>query len=183
MVDMLPVLVQSLLLAAGGILSVGSITLVILLLLSDRGLPNGLGYALGYTGAYTLIGITSVLVGYQATGSHSGERSTFVPILLLILGLILLFIAQNNWRKPPSEPGSESGFRFFAIVDRATPGKTFALGMLVTVVNVKNLAIFISAISVVHLSSLSVVEKVIAAVLVALVFCLSVIVPVLMRIE
>ena len=52
---MLPVLIQALVLASAGLLSVGSITLVILLLISDRGWYNGLGYALGYTGAYTVI--------------------------------------------------------------------------------------------------------------------------------
>ena len=58
---MLPVLIQSLFLATSGLLSVGSITLVILLLISDRGWRNGLGYALGYTSAYSLIGVAAVI--------------------------------------------------------------------------------------------------------------------------
>ncbi len=52
---MLTVIIQSLILASSRLLSVGSITLVILLLISDRGWRNGLGYALGYTSAYTAI--------------------------------------------------------------------------------------------------------------------------------
>ena len=50
---------------------------------------------------------------------------------------------------------------------------------MVSVVNFKNLAIFLSAISVVHLSSLDLTFKLVNSVLVALVFCLSVIIPVL----
>jgi ABC-type sulfate transport system permease component len=68
---LLPVLIQALLLASAGLLSAGSITLVILLLISDRGWHNGLGYALGYTIAYTVIGVSAVVLGYRATGNYS----------------------------------------------------------------------------------------------------------------
>ena len=57
--------------------------------------------------------------------------------------------------------------------------KAFGFGAMVSVVNFKNLAIFLSAISVVHLSNLELSLKLINVVLVAIVFCLSVIVPVL----
>lgn len=45
-------------------LSVGSIAIVILLLLSDRGWHNGLGYMLGYVGSYTLTEVSVVLAAY-----------------------------------------------------------------------------------------------------------------------
>ena len=45
---MLTVLLQAIVLASGGIVSVGSITIVILFLLSERGLQVGMGYAAGF---------------------------------------------------------------------------------------------------------------------------------------
>ena len=137
---MLAVLLQSLLLASSGLLSVGSITLVILLLISDRGWRNGLGYALGYTSAYTIIGVSVVVLGYSTADNNATEPSLFVPILLIILGSLLLFIGLRNWRRPAANKTEEP--RFFSIVDKITPIKAFGFGAMVSVINFKNLAFF-----------------------------------------
>jgi len=173
----LPVLMQALIFAASGLLSVGSITLVILLLISERGWRNGLGYALGYTGGYTVIGMGAVLLGYRASGGGPAKPSLVFPIVMTALGALLLWLAARNWRKPPSNDNKPP--RFFAIVDTITPPKAFGFGALVTVINFKNLALYLSAISVPILSDLPLPQKLTIAVLVALVFCLSVIIPVL----
>ena len=178
---MLSVLIQSLLLASSGLLSVGSITLVILLLLSDRGWRNGLGYALGYISAYSLIGVSAVILGYRAAANEAGKPGLFQPILLMVLGTLLLWLALRNWRKPVSESKEEP--RFFSIVDKITPPKAFGFGAMISVVNFKNLALFLTASSVVVLSDLLVTEKIIITLLVVLVFCLSVIIPVVIYIS
>lgn len=178
---MLTVLVQSLIFAASGLLSVGSITLVILLLISERGWRNGLGYALGYTGAYTVIGIMAVLLGYRATGNRPTEPDLVFPVVMVLLGALLLWMAARNRRKPPSSEKKQP--RIFAIVDTITPPKAFGFGALVSVINFKNLALFLSATSVVVLSALPFIQKMTVIVLVALVFCLSVIIPVLIYIS
>lgn len=173
---MLSVLTESLLLASSGLLSVGSITLVILLLISERGWRNGLGYALGYTSAYSLIGVAAILLGYRVAVNTTGERNHFLPILLLVLGALLIWLTVRNWRKPSSESKEEP--RFFSIVDNITPLKAFGFGAMVSVINFKNLALFLTAQSVVVLSSLSFPQKITITLLVVLVFCLSVIIPV-----
>jgi threonine/homoserine/homoserine lactone efflux protein len=171
-----PVLLQSLLLAFSGLLSFGSITLVILLLMSDRGWRNGLGYALGYTSSYTLIGISAVLFGYRTAENNPGEPGLFLPILLVILGFLLLLLALRNWRKPVSDEQEEP--RFFSILDKITPVKAFGFGALIAVINIKNLALFLTSMSVVILSNLLITEKIFITLLVVLVFCLAVIIPV-----
>ena len=178
---MLTVLVQSLILASGGILSVGSITIVILLLISDQGWRNGLAYMLGYLGSYTLIGVSVVLVGYNIAGNNSRERGIALPILFTVLGTLLLWLTQRNWRKPPSENNKSP--RLFAIIDNISPPKAFTFGALVTVINFKNLAIFLSAVSISLVSNLPLPSKIIIVLLVALVFCTSVIVPVLIYVS
>lgn len=173
---MFSVLIQALLLASSGLLSFGSITLVILLLISDRGWRNGLAYSLGYTSAYTLIGVSVVTMGYRAVENDPGERSLFIPFMLLVLGTLLLWVALRNGRKSVSDNPEPP--RFFAIVDKITPLKAFGFGALVSVINFKNLALFLTALSVVILSGLSLPQKIIITLLVVLVFCLSVIIPV-----
>jgi threonine/homoserine/homoserine lactone efflux protein len=174
---MLTILLQSLVLASGGILSVGSITIVILLLISDRGWRNGLAYMLGYLGSYTLIGVAVVLVGYTVAENRPGNPGIVLPLLFVVLGAVLLWLTQRNWRNPPTE--NDESPRLFAIVDNITPPKAFGFGALVTVINFKNLAIFLSAVSVSLVSDLPLALKMVVVLLVVLVFCTSVIVPVL----
>ncbi len=177
---MLPALIQSLVLASAGLLSVGSITIIILLLMSDQGLRNGLGYMLGYTGGYMLIGISIILVGYTVTENGSRESGSFMPILFVGLGLLLLFLTQRNLRKPPS--ANNENPRLLTLIDKLTPPKAFALGAVITVINFKNLALFLTAVSLPLLSDLPLLSKTIIVLFDALVFCTSVIVPVLVYI-
>ena len=174
---LLTVLIQSLILASGGLLSVGSITIVILLLISDQGWRNGLAYMLGYVTGYALIGLSSLWIGYTVAENRSGEPGSFSSILFITLGILLLWLTQRNWRKPPVENNESS--RLFAILDKITPPKAFGFGALVTVINFKNLAIFLSAVSVTLLSDLPQSQKIIIVLLIVLVFCMSVIIPVL----
>ena len=174
---MLTVLIQALVLAAGGIVSVGSITIVILLLISDQGWHNGLAYMTGYVGSYTLIGIGVVVIGGNMAAANPGGGGTAASILFVALGLLLLWVTLRNWRKPRSE--SSSPPRFLTTLDKITPLRALAFGALVTVINFKNLAIFLSAVSVLVLSDLLLPSKIGLVILVTFVFCASVIAPVL----
>lgn len=174
--SMWTVAIQSLVLASSGLLSFGSMTIVILLLLSDRGWSNGLASALGYTGAYMAIGLSVVVTGTQTTANGVGQPGLWLPILLILLGLFLLWLSRRNWRTPASTSAERP--RFFSLIDSITLPKAFGIGALVTVVNVKNLALFLSALSVVVLSDLSLDQKILVTVPVVLVFCLAVSIPV-----
>ena len=170
------VVAQAVVLASSGLLSFGSITLIILLLISDNGRRKGLGYAIGYAGSYSLIGLGVTLFGYRPAEPGDHGRGSFLPVLLLVLGSLLLILAVRNWRRPSTDGASP---RFTRIVDKVTPLGAIGFGALVSVVNFKNLALFLSAQSVVVLSELPISRKLLISPLVALVFCLSVIVPVL----
>ncbi len=177
---MLTVLLQAIVLASGGIVSVGSITIVILFLLSEGGTRVGLGYAAGYTLSYTVIGVLVVMLGYRASTQGDGEPNQFLPILFIGLGLLLLYFTLRNWRKGPQE--SNDPPRIFQFIDKFNTLKAFGFGLAIGVINFKNLAIFLSAISVVLVSTLLISQKIIITLLVVLVFCTSVIVPVLIAV-
>lgn len=180
---MWPVLSEALVPALAGVGAIGSITLVTLLLTSGSGWRNGLGYAVGYTGAYTLIGLAVVLVGNGSVAASDTGRGRLGPTVLAVLGVVLLIVALRNARRPQPDTGDGGPTgRLWRMVDGTTPVRSLGVGVLVSIINVKNLAIFLSAISVLHLSNLVLAQKLTGAVLVSLVFCLSVILPVLIRV-
>jgi len=172
------IMLQSIALASGGLVSAGSITIVILLLISDKGWRNGLAYMLGYVGAYTVIGISVVVLSYRYTESAniSGNPNPISSLLIISMGILLLWLTFRNWRKQPSIVKKTP--RIFAILDKITPIRAFILGVVVTVINFKNLAIFLSSVSVLIESDLLLPSKIIIVLLDVLVFCISVIIPV-----
>lgn len=173
---MLSVLLQSIVLASGGIVSVGSITIVILFLLSERGRRVGVGYAGGYMLSYTVIGIGVVMLGYRASEQGGGEPSNFLPILFICLGLLLLYLGVRNWRKGPGE--TDKPPRIFQFIDQFNALKAFGFGLAIGVINFKNLAFFISGLSVVLISGLAIGQQVVVTLLLVLAFCSAVLVPV-----
>lgn len=172
-----PTIIQALILATSGLFSIGSMTLVILMLISGKDQLNGVYYAMGYFLGYLVIGISLILFGYTTQGGSTSTLDSIVPFLLILLGLLLLFIGIHNKRKIQIQNDNES--RFLKILENITPKKAFGFGLLVTIINFKNLALFLSALSGIVLSKLSLSEKLIGSVLVVTIFCSSVIIPIL----
>jgi threonine/homoserine/homoserine lactone efflux protein len=170
------ILFQAIAIASAGIVAFGSLTLVILLLTSEHGWGNGLSYMSGYTLSYMLMGIGGVILG---SGINSGLRETvsFAPAFL-ILGVFLGILGLRNLYKPDDEPGSRKPSLLFLFADRLNPLSSFFFGITISIINIKNLVIFLSAIAVIRMGDIELPSKVLIAVLVALIFCLSVIVPV-----
>lgn len=174
---MLATLLQTLTLASSGFLSFGSMTIVILLLLSKGGWRNGLAYWLGYTSAYATWGTAIVLLNTRLTATGAQQDSPWLNLLLIFLGLLLIFLSRRSARRPHTP--TDQPPRFFALLDDINPAKAFGIGALVTVLNIKNLALFLSALSVVMLSRLSPAQKIIVTLLAVLVFCAAVSLPLL----
>ncbi|RMG24242.1 MAG: hypothetical protein D6732_23975 [Methanobacteriota archaeon] len=175
--SLVAVLVEALILASSGLISVGSILIVILLLISERGLKNGIGYVAGYIFGYSLIS-TGMILLQQRTANQGGSSSNMTfNYISIFFGLVLLYLAFKNFRKQPDLEKKEDP-KLFRILDGITPVKAFSLGLVVTILNFKNLALFLTSISVVAFSGLSISEKIFAAVLVIIVFTISVMTPV-----
>ena len=178
---MLALFAQSLAIAATGIIAPGSITLVILLLMSDRGWQNGLSFMSGYIVSYAVIGVSvlTLEIGLGRGGPH--ERHLILSLGLVLLGLLLLIIAIVNWLRRPT-PGLESAEGrpsfFTRLVGDVNPAKSFAIAAGFSVVNIKNFATFVAASSVLGLSRLHFPAKLGLLLPVLFVFCLSVIIPV-----
>lgn len=176
------VLLQALALASVAWLSPGSITLVILLLMSDgdgrRGWINGGAFALGYLVMYSLIGVGVLVWGVNSAKNTPSEPGATTSYFLIGLGIALLAFAFRNWRKKPDATQQGQPSRFTKLVDGITPLKAFGLAVFAATVNFKNLAIFLSAVSVLLLSDLLLITKLTLLIPLVIVFCTSVLVPI-----
>jgi threonine/homoserine/homoserine lactone efflux protein len=120
------------------------------------------------------------MLGYRASLQGNDEPSNFLPILFIFLGALLLYITVRNWRKGPQE--NDAPPRIFQFIDQFNTFKAFGFGLAIGVINFKNLAFFLSAISVILVSTLLIAQKIVVTLLVVLVFCTSVSVPVLIAV-
>ena len=102
-----------------------------LLLGSDRGTAKGAAYALSWGGGlFAVGGIVLVLAG-AAGASDNGEPATWVNVLLLGLGLLLLAAAVRQWRSRPSGGRETSTPGCMRAVDELTVAKAGGVGFAV----------------------------------------------------
>jgi hypothetical protein len=163
------VIFQALLVALSGVLAPGSL-LIMLLLFSGHHAPlSGLGYLTGYFVGYLAIGAAYIW------GVEIGpEGASFQSYAFIGLGILLLFFALKNLMGKKS---SESGNGFLARTTNLSAGKALGLGLLVTGLNVKNLALFLSALAIAAGSMSSTFEKIGLVMGVTMVFCSALYVP------
>lgn len=174
-------LLTALAVALSGAAAVGPVLLVTTLLASERGRPNAAGFLAGYLGTYTAMALLMVAADLDVGSWTSGDAGSTGPIVLVLFGLGLLVLGLRTVRLPAAEgtngiaPGAEGTNERprKALIDRATPARTLGVGAVVAIVNVKNLALFLTAVAVLQASDLSPAAKLAAAPFVAATFCLT----------
>ena len=170
-------MLPALLVALSGVAAVGSVALVTALLATARGRANAVGYQLGYLGSYAVIGLTVVGADANVAAWTSGESGRAGPILVTLLGAAFVVLGLRTALRGRGASAPLDVARRPTLLDRATPGRSFGLGVMVAFVNVKNLALFLTAIAVLQASDLTAGQRLAAVPLVATTFCLGVFVP------
>jgi threonine/homoserine/homoserine lactone efflux protein len=126
--------------AVAASITVSAIIGIILMLVTPKAKANGPAFAVGYVLGFALVGtIVIALAGGKDYSSGSGPTQT-VSIIKLLLGLLLLIAAVRQWRGRPREGEMPKMPKWMAAIDSFTAGKSFGLGVLLSAVNPKNLA-------------------------------------------
>lgn len=167
---MLSVLWPSLFVALSGSFSVGSILIVLLLLSSQRGASVASSYVLGYCAGYLSVGVLLLFVSQQAT-TLSLSNTAFSSVMLALGGL-LLFFAFRSWRKEEAQEGG-----WISFFDAISVKKSILFGFAVALLNVKNLALFLSSLSFLLASRLAINEGLLVLLSIVGVFCFGVYLP------
>jgi len=131
--------------AVGVAISPVPIIAVILMLFSSRAHVNGPLFLLGWVAGLSALSVAVYVIADTIGVSERSSGSDGVAWLDVVLGVLLLLVAGRSWRKRP-RPGSDPELpKWMAGVDAIAPGKALVLGLLLSAVNPKNLALGVGA--------------------------------------
>jgi threonine/homoserine/homoserine lactone efflux protein len=129
----------------GVALSPVPIVSVVLMLGTPRARSNGPAFVVGWIVGLAAVGSIVLLVSSGANASENGEPANWVNWLKLALGLVLLLIAVKQWRGRPAGGDQAQLPKWMQAIETFTPPKAAGLGVLLSVVNPKNLLLVVSA--------------------------------------
>jgi hypothetical protein len=116
-----------------------AIIAVILMLFSARARVNGPAFLLGWVVALAAVSTIVYVVSHDGNVATSSTASDSVSWGKIVLGVGLLLLARRNWRNRPA-PGAEPSMpKWMARVDSLSPWQAAGLGVVLAVVNPKNL--------------------------------------------
>jgi threonine/homoserine/homoserine lactone efflux protein len=136
---------QVLSLGVGVALSPVPIIAVVLMLGTPRARANGPAFLLGWVTGLALAGTVILLVASGADASEDGDPATWVGVLKLVLGVLLLLVAARTWQVRPRGDREAELPKWMEAIDRFTASRSIGLGALLSGVNPKNLVLTVGA--------------------------------------
>jgi threonine/homoserine/homoserine lactone efflux protein len=122
-----------------------AIVAVVLMLSTPRGRVNGPAFALAWLVGLTVVGTVALLLSSGASASENGQPATWVSVVKLLFGLVLLVVAFRQFRERPRGDAPAKLPGFMKSIDRFAPRRSAALGFGLGAVNPKNLVLTLSA--------------------------------------
>jgi threonine/homoserine/homoserine lactone efflux protein len=169
---------QSLPAAVGVAVSPLPIVAVVLMLVSRRGRVNGPAFVLGWIAGLAIVGAIVLSVSSGADAADNGEPATWVGVLKLVLGALLLLVGLKEWRGRPHDPGDVSTPKWMGAVDTFTPVKAAGAGALLAGLNPKNTLLAIGGAAAIAGTGIATDEQVVAYALFVVIATLGVGAPV-----
>ncbi len=113
---------------------------IILMLFSQRAAANSTAFLVGWIAGITVV-VVVVLAILQSQDLHqsSGEPATWVSVLVLALGLLLLAAGAKGFRDRPGPDDEVALPKWLQAIDSGTPGKALGLGFVLSAANPKTL--------------------------------------------
>jgi threonine/homoserine/homoserine lactone efflux protein len=131
--------------AVGVALSPVPIIAVILMLVSAKARVNGPMFVIGWLVGLAIVGIIVLGIAGPAEASDEGQPATWVAVVQIVLGALLLLLAVKQWRGRPREGEVPSMPKWMDAIDTFTPVKSAGAGALLSGLNPKNLLFAVAA--------------------------------------
>ena len=165
--------------ALGVAISPVPIIAVILMLLAPRARAASVAYLIGWVVGVTTVVVIVTLVVDPVDSSEPDDPSTFSSVLKLVLGALFLLLALRSWRSRPRAGQEPEMPSWMAAVADVNATKALGLGLLLSAVNPKNLAMCIAAGAAIGGGAEGTSEAVVAIVVFVVIASASIAVPVL----
>ena len=136
---------QVLPLAVGVALSPLPIVAVVLMLVTPRARVSGPMFVVGWLVGLAAVGALALGLAGPADATDDGDPATWVGVVKLALGVLLLLLAVKQWRARPRADGETSMPTWMNAIDSFTPMKALGAGALLSGVNPKNLLLSVAA--------------------------------------
>lgn len=127
--------------AVGVAISPMPIVAMILMLMASR--TTGVAFAVGWLAGIGLAGAVLLLVAGGADTGTNQDSPTWVSILQLVLGLLLVALALKQWHGRPKGDAEPPAPTWMGAVASFSPVKAIGLAVALGVVNPKNLVFLI----------------------------------------
>ncbi|MFC8922938.1 GAP family protein [Cellulosimicrobium sp. NPDC057127] len=134
---------QSLPVAVGVLVSPLPIVAVVLMLVSGRARANATAFVVVWFVAVGALVLAVALLTGAAAPDDAGPP-TWVGVVKLVLGVLLLLLALRKWQGRPREGAEPATPRWMAAIDAFTPARAAGLALLLGAVNPKNLLLAVS---------------------------------------
>jgi len=129
----------------GVALSPVPIIAVVLMLATPKGRVNGPAFLVGWIVGLAVVGTIVLLISSGASASSDGAPATWVSILKIVLGLLLVLLAIKQWRGRPRGDAEPELPAWMKTIDTFTPVKSAAMAVLLSAINPKNLLLTVGA--------------------------------------
>ena len=129
----------------GVALSPMPIIAVVLMLATPKGRVNGSAFLAGWIVGLAVVGTIVLLVSSGASASSDGAPATWVSILKIVLGLLLVLVAVRQWRARPKGDSEPELPAWMKTIDTFTPVKSAGMAVLLSAINPKNLLLTVGA--------------------------------------
>ena len=133
---------------------------VVLMLTTPRARVNGPLFIVGWLVGLGVVGAIGLTLAGAAAGDD-GETSTFVTVVKVVLGLALVLLAVQQWRRRPAAGESPELPTWMSAVDDFTPVRATVMGFVLSALNPKNLILTLAATASIAATSLSTGDQVI----------------------
>jgi threonine/homoserine/homoserine lactone efflux protein len=129
----------------GVALSPVPIIAVVLMLATPKGRVNGPAFLAGWIVGLGVVGVIVLLISSGASASSDGAPATWVSILKIVLGLLLVLLAVRQWRGRPRGDAEPQLPAWMKTIDTFTPAKSAGMAVLLSAINPKNLLLTVGA--------------------------------------
>src|SRR4051812_6383057 len=153
---------QVLSLGVGVAISPVPIIAVVLMLGTPRARTNGPAFVAGWVFGLAVVGGIVLAAAGGAGATDGAAPATWVSVLKLVLGALLLLVAVRQWRGRPRGDEAAELPKWMQTIDGFTPGRSFGIAAALAGVNPKNLLLTAGAAAAIAQTGASTGDQIVA---------------------